>query len=157
MHPSVLYFSQTLQQNSKYRQAHQVMHQRQFFSWRSSSWDPPHSPPLWTSCSPDWCTTVTLGPPFTIRFQSKSLRLTDRKKKRTPETHQQQELKFIKGTGREGKFNEATRCCDKKRKRTAFIPKLYSETNAESFLCQVLKSEHFITSFETEIEIQLIL
>lgn len=46
-------------------------------------------------------------------------------------------------------------CCAKKRKRTEFIPKLYSKTNTESVLCRVLKSEHFMTSFDTEIEIQL--
>lgn len=44
--------------------------------------------------------------------------------------------------------------CRDKRRGTEFISRLYSKTNIETLLCQVLRCEHFITSFDTEIEIQ---
>lgn len=37
------------------------------------------------------------------------------------------------------------------------MPTLERKTNTEGFLCQVLKSEHFVTPFDTEIEMPLTL
>ena len=69
LHPSVLHLLWTLYQNSTTTQV-QAGPTVLFFPWSPPSWDPPHSPPIWTGFSPDCRTAVALGLPFTIRFHS---------------------------------------------------------------------------------------